>query len=85
MKTLALVAAALLMPSLAIAQQTTDPKWSAWLGCWDLVLENSHEADETLAPWARRGRQAQPRDASGPQVCVQTAPGGATFSTRVGT
>jgi len=85
MKTLALVAAILLSPSLATAQQTADPKWNAWLGCWDLVLENSRDADEALAPWARRGRQAQPRAASGPQVCVQSAPGGATFSTRVGT
>jgi len=40
MKTLALASAVLLFP-LVLHAQATDPKWNAWLGCWELVVENA--------------------------------------------
>jgi len=86
MRTLALLAAAVLvLPAAATAQPASDPKWNAWLGCWELVLENSRDAAASATPPARRDFRTPPRDGIRPQVCVQPAPGGATFSTRVGT
>ena len=41
MMKLALASAMLLLPLVASAQQSTDPKWNAWLGCWELVQENA--------------------------------------------
>jgi uncharacterized membrane protein YgcG len=83
MKKLALVAALSLFPAGAGAQDTTDPRWSAWLGCWELVLESSRDTTSRLPP--SRGTATQPRSTPRPQICVQPSPGGATFSTRVGT
>ena len=77
------VAALLLLPGAAGAQATTDSKWSNWLGCWELVLESSRDGVPNLGQ-PGRGSTTPPRSASRPQVCVQPAPGGATFSTRVG-
>ena len=84
MKMLSVVAAILLLPTVSAAQSTarhpSEPKWNAWLGCWELVLEDARES-ATRKPAARRPL-SQSRDAR-PQVCVQPASTGATFSTRV--
>lgn len=83
MKMLALVSALWLLPAWAGAQETADPRWSAWLGCWELVLESS--TDTAPSPLqSGRGAATQPRSTPRPQICVQPAPGGAIFSTRVG-
>ena len=38
MKTLALASALILFPLVSSAQEhPTDPKWNAWLGCWELA------------------------------------------------
>jgi hypothetical protein len=85
MKTLACGFALLLMAAPALAQNTTDPRWSRWLGCWELVMENSREGAPSPTT-AGRPPRSQPPDAARPQVCVEASPdGGATFSTRVGT
>ena len=85
MTKLALVSALLLFPAAAGAQATADSRWSTWLGCWELVLESSREPSELNLGQPGRGAVTQPRSTPRPQVCVQPAPGGATFSTRVGT
>jgi uncharacterized membrane protein YgcG len=85
MKTLACGFALLLLAAPALAQNTTDPRWSRWLGCWELVMENSREGAPSPAT-AGRAPRSQPPDPARPQVCVEASPdGGATFSTRVGT
>jgi uncharacterized membrane protein YgcG len=86
MKTFASALALLLLAVPAHAQQNTaDPRWSRWIGCWDLVVENAREGAPTpdaASPTAR----SQPRDPARPQVCVEPSPeGGATFTTKVGT
>lgn len=94
MKTLALISTLVFVPVAAGAQtsssvpaaartQAADARWNAWLGCWDLVLENSRDASPGAPPPRARGTQTSA--ASRPQVCVQPAEGGVTFSTRVGT
>jgi hypothetical protein len=84
MKTLASGFALLLLAVPAHAQNTADPRWSRWNGCWELVVENSR--DGAPGPTARRERRAPARDEGQPQVCVEALPnGGATFSTKVGT
>ena len=69
----------------AHAQNTADPRWSRWTGCWELVMENSREGAPGPST-AGRAPRSQPRDPARPQVCVTASPdGGATFSTKVGT
>lgn len=82
MKTLALASAVLLFPVVSNAQQPTDPKWNAWLGCWELVLENARDA--TTHPSPSRRTLQQSRDTSRPQVCVEPSGSGVTLTTRVG-
>ena len=85
MKTLASGFALLLFAAPVLAQNTTDPRWNRWIGCWELVTENSREGAPTPDA-ASRAPRSQPRDPSRPQVCVEASPdGGATFSTKVGT
>jgi hypothetical protein len=81
LKMLALAVALLFLPVIADAQsQGTDPKWNAWLGCWELVLEDARDA--ATRPNPARRPLAQPRDER-PQVCVEAAGNGATLTTRV--
>jgi hypothetical protein len=82
MKTLVAVLA-VMVPTLADAQ-TPDAKWAPWLGCWELALERAR--DSAVDPLeVGRGRATTPPGISRPQVCVEPSPGGATFTTRVGT
>jgi hypothetical protein len=75
----------LLLAVPAYAQNTTDPRWTRWTGCWELVTEDSREGAPTPST-ARRPPRSQPSDPGRPQVCVEASPsGGATFTTRVGT
>jgi hypothetical protein len=75
----------LLLAVPAYAQTTTDPRWTRWTGCWELVTENSREGAPSPST-AGRAPRSQPRDPSRPQVCVEALPdGGATFTTKVGT
>jgi hypothetical protein len=75
----------MLLAAPAHAQSAQDPRWDRWLGCWELVLENSREGAPVAGAPAREPR-LQSRDAARPRVCVQPSPdGGATFSTTVGT
>lgn len=82
MKTLALASAMLLFPLVSHAQQhPTDPKWNAWLGCWELVIENARDASARPSP-ARR-TLPQSSGASRPQICVEPSGNGVTMTTRV--
>lgn len=68
----------------AAAQSSPDSRWSAWLGCWDLVVENARDGAVTSDTTRERPR-AQPPDAMRPRVCITpSADGGATFRTTVG-
>src|SRR5919109_4689062 len=87
MSKLALISALLLFPHITTAQQTpntaqhpTDPKWNAWLGCWELVVENARDS-AARTPAARRPLATSA--ATRPQVCVQPSGAGVVFSTRV--
>ncbi len=66
------------------AQTAPDPRWSAWLGCWDLVTdavrENLPSAEAALEP-SRASKQTNSR---GARVCVAPAPGGVVLSTLIG-
>ncbi len=85
MNTVASAVALLLLAVPAYAQNTTDPRWTRWTGCWELVTENSREGTPSPSRDGRASR-SQPRDPDRPQVCVEASPsGGATFTTRVGT
>ncbi len=81
MKTLALAAAVLLFPMVSSAQQATDPKWNAWLGCWELVVENARDAATRPSP--SRRTLPQSGGSSRPQVCVEPSGAGVTLTTRV--
>ena len=82
MKTLALASALLLFPLVASAQEhPTDPKWNAWLGCWELVIENARDGSTRPSP----SRRTLPRSptASPPQICVEPSGNGVTMTTQV--
>jgi hypothetical protein len=81
MKRLALACAVLLLPSAAPAQQPADPKWSPWLGCWELVLESAQ--DGLTRPSPSRRTLPQTSSPSRPQVCIETSGTGVTLTTRV--
>src|SRR5262245_52890751 len=82
MKTLAIAAASLLLfPLASTAQQTTDPKWTPWLGCWEMVVENARNA--TTRPSPSRRTLSQAGNDSRPQVCVEPSGNGVTLTTRV--
>ena len=81
MKTLAFASAVLLFPLVSHAQQATDPKWSDWLGCWELVVENARDASTRPNP-ARRTLSQNGND-SRAQVCVEPSGNGVTLTTRV--
>lgn len=84
MKTLALASAVLLFPLVSSAQDhPTEPKWNAWLGCWELVIENAR--DGSIRPSPSR-RPLQPSTGSTrPQICVNASGNGVTLTTQVGT
>jgi hypothetical protein len=82
MKTLLAVGFAMLsLPVVSNAQHPRDPKWNAWLGCWELVVENARSAPARPNP-SRRTLQPS-RDGSRPQVCVEPSGDGVTLTTRV--
>jgi hypothetical protein len=82
MRIVAVVAVLAVLPAFAHAQ-TPDPRWSAWLGCWELVLERARESSP--AP-GRPGSTAAPLPNNArPQICVEPTATGASFTTRVGT
>jgi hypothetical protein len=81
MKMLALASVVLLFPAVSSAQHPTDPKWNAWLGCWELVLENAR--DTAARPNPSRRALPQSRDSSRPQICVEPSGNGVTLTTRV--
>ena len=81
MKKLALASAVLLFPAFSSAQQVADPRWNAWLGCWELVLENTR--DSATRPNPSRRNLPQASKPSPPQICVETAGNGATLTTSV--
>jgi hypothetical protein len=85
MKTLALATAVLLLPIVSSAQEhPTDPKWNAWLGCWELVLENARDGFSRPSAPSRRSLQ-QPSSSTRPQICVDASGTGVTLTTHVGT
>jgi hypothetical protein len=87
MRTLAIGFALALIAAPASAQAQTD-RWTPWLGCWDLVLENAREGTLSADTARDPAPRPRPRDTSSsqPRVCVERAPGGgATFRTTIGT
>jgi hypothetical protein len=83
MKMLALASAVLLFPVVSNAQQPADPRWNAWLGCWELVLENAR--DTATRPNPARRTLPQTGGATRPQICVEPSGAGVTLTTRVAT
>jgi hypothetical protein len=81
MKILAFASAVLLFPLVSHAQQVADPKWNAWLGCWELVVENARDAN--TRPNAARRTLSQNGGDSRAQVCVEPSGNGVTLTTRV--
>ena len=81
MKILIFASAVLLFPLASHAQQAADPKWNAWLGCWELVVENARDANTRPNP-ARRTLSPNGGD-SRAQVCVEPSGNGVTLTTRV--
>jgi hypothetical protein len=81
MKMLAFGVAALLFPAVSGAQQPVDPNWKAWLGCWELVVENARDAASRPSP-SRRTLQPS-RETARPQICVEPSGSGVTLTTRV--
>ena len=81
MKMLALGVAALLFPVVSSAQQSADPKWNAWLGCWELVVESAR--DGAARPNPSRRTLPSSRDTERPQICVEPSGSGVTLTTRV--
>jgi len=85
MNTLAVGFALVLLAVPAAAQSTADSRWTPWLGCWDLVLENAREGSVS-ADSPRDSSRTRPGDSIRPKVCVEPAEGGgATFRTTIGT
>jgi hypothetical protein len=78
------VAAAVLVLPLAADAQTTDARWNTWLGCWELVLDRARESATAPGQVGRPSQTPIPNN-NRPQVCVERAGAGVTFSTRVGT
>ena len=69
----------------AFAQAESDERWTPWLGCWDLVLENARDGSPSIES-ARELPRSSATDPIRPRVCVERAPGGgATFRTTIGT
>ena len=84
MRTLAIGFAFVLIAASASAQSATDSRWTPWLGCWDLVVENARDGSPT-ADLPRPQRGSTTRGDLQPRVCVEPADGGgATFRTTVG-
>jgi hypothetical protein len=81
MKTLAVASVLVLFPVVSSAQQSIDPKWTPWLGCWELVLENARDAATRPSP---SRRTLSPSTASSrPQICIEPSGLGVTLTTRV--
>jgi uncharacterized membrane protein YgcG len=87
--TLSLMCGLLAAPSWA-QNDGTDPRWSDWLGCWELLDDNVRDegvdAGEVLGPRPpSAGRSAQRSGSSQPRVCVAPGvEGGVTLQTRIG-
>ena len=79
MRMLALVSALALVPVTATAQNSSNSRWSTWLGCWELVVDRSDE--DAPAGQPPGAPSLTPGASALPQVCVRPAPGGATFTT----
>jgi hypothetical protein len=75
------VAALVLVPRPAAAQ---DPKWEPWLGCWDLVNENSRVGEGAARASALSGDpDAGAIRGTSPRVCVTRVPNGVKLTTTV--
>jgi hypothetical protein len=82
MKTLALASALILFPLVSSAQEhPTDPKWNAWLGCWELAVESARDGSTRPSPSRRTLQQSS--TASRPQICVAPSGNGVTLTTLV--
>jgi hypothetical protein len=79
MKTLILTSVLLFVPMVAFAQQPADERWTPWIGCWELVLENARDAATRPNP----SRRTLPSTSSRPQICIEPSGFGATLTTRV--
>jgi hypothetical protein len=73
------VLALLLSSAIGASAQQTDPRWTAWLGCWQLIEEQMRDASDD--PSVPREFTAAP----GGIVCVTPAaePNGVTLTTSV--
>ena len=63
----------------AFAQSSSDQRWTPWLGCWDLVLENAREGAPSIDN-SRELPRAKSNDTVRPRVCVERAPTGGARS-----
>ncbi len=81
---LAVVLVFMLAAAAASAQTATDPRWTEWMGCWELVADGSTTRmppAEEAAAGAGPIRPGASRDA---RVCVAPSHGGAELRTMVG-
>ena len=82
MKTLVLVSALVLFPAIARAQELADPKWTPWIGCWELVMENARDAAARPNP-SRRTLPSSTSSPARPQICIEPSGAGVTLTTKV--
>jgi uncharacterized membrane protein YgcG len=78
---LALISALSLFPVSANAQAPSNSRWSTWLGCWELIVDRSEDAQ--FFEREQGEPPLKPGSATLPQVCVRPAAGGATFTTEI--
>src|SRR5687767_3701353 len=65
--------------------RAVDPRWTPWMGCWELIDENVRDREVDPALLADGGGMRRSRS-TGAQVCVNPGdqPSGVTLSTIVG-
>ena len=66
--------------SIPLTKSTVDPRWTPWLGCWQVVDESVQEAPTLAEALVSLGRA---RANAGALVCVTPAEGGVTMTTLV--
>jgi hypothetical protein len=83
MRQLVFALTVLVLGAPAYGQSSNDPRWSSWLGCWELHEQGVRDANEPVTE--EQGR-ASDVETVRPRVCVSPMPpNGAAFGTTVGT
>ena len=81
MRTLVLTVACLFVAVHAHTQTFVDPRWTPFLGCWDLVVQDAPPTRRDPDPRAEAERGPSVREGHSAQVCVAPDGAGVTMST----